>query len=150
LIFGYLANGPTALALWGLARFSAKKKKDEATIKILAGAIAFPSTWMLAAFLGAIGHEYVHQLYPAIPNSPILGGTLVALLAAVGGMAALRYLHVSRQTWRALKVRLTRRRRRAAIARLKVERQDIFDAVMVLTQDLDLPGEVQSDGTITT
>ena len=50
LIFGYLANGPTALALWGLAKVSAKQKKDEATIKILAGAIAFPMTWMLAAF----------------------------------------------------------------------------------------------------
>jgi len=149
LIFGYLANAPTAFALWALARVSAKKKKDEATIKILAGAVAFPMTWMLAAFLGAIGHEYVHQAYPAIPNSPVLGGTLVAILAAVGGVSALRYLHVSRQTLRALKVRLTRRRRRAAIARLKVERQEIFDAVMNISEHLDLPGEVQEDGSIT-
>jgi 1-acyl-sn-glycerol-3-phosphate acyltransferase len=149
LIFGYLANGPTALGLWAIARLAAKQKKDEATIKILTGAIAFPCTWMLAAFLGAIGHNYVHQTYPAIPNSPILAGTLLALLAAIGGMAALRYLHVSRQTLRALRVRLTRRRRRAAIARLKVERSAIFEAIMTLAQNLDLPGEVQEDGRIT-
>jgi len=150
LIFGYLANGPTALGLWAIARFAAKQKKDEATIKIITGAVAFPATWMLAAFLGAIGHHYIHELYPAIPDSPMIGGTAVAILAAIGGMAALRYLHVSRQTLRALRVRLTRRRRRAAIARLKVERTEIFDIVMTLAQDLDLPGEVHDDGTITT
>ncbi|MEE2901054.1 MAG: 1-acyl-sn-glycerol-3-phosphate acyltransferase [Myxococcota bacterium] len=148
LIFGYLANGPTALALWGLARVSAKQKKDEATIKILAGAIAFPMTWMLAAFLGSLGHQYVHSYFPGIPNSPLIGGTLVAILAAIGGMAALRYLHLSRQTIRALKIRLTRRRRRAAIAHLKVERQEIFDAVISLSSRLDLPGQVQEDGSI--
>ena len=103
---------------------------------------------MLAAFLGALGHQHVHSYFPGIPNSPLIGGTLVALLAALGGMAALRYMHLSRQTIRALKIRLTRRRRRAAIAHLKVERQEIFDAVIALSSRLDLPGEVQNDGSI--
>jgi len=148
LVFGYLANGPTALILWALARLGAKQKKDEATIKILAGAIAFPLTWMFAAFLGALGHQHVHSYFPGIPNAPITGGTFVAILAAIGGIAALRYLHLSRQTMRALRVRLTRRRRRAAIAHLKVEREEIFNAVIALSSRLDLPGEVQNDGSI--
>ena len=103
-------------------------------------------TWMLAAFLGSLGHQYVHSYFPGIPNSPLIGGTLVALLAALGGMAALRYLHLSRQTIRALKIRLTRRRRRAAIAHLKVERKSLMP--LLRSSRLDLPGQVQEDGSI--
>lgn len=148
LVFGTLANAPTALALWGLCRVAAKKKKDEATIKVLVGAVAFPLTWAAAAVLGAIGHEYLHESYPAVPRAPMIAGLVVAGLAAIGGAAALRYLHVAQETARALRVRLTRRRRRAAIARLKIERAALFDATMKLAEGLDLPGEVAEDGTI--
>ena len=78
----------------------------------------------------------------------MIAGLVVAGLAAIGGAAALRYLHVAQETARALRVRLTRRRRRAAIARLKIERAALFDATMKLAEGLDLPGEVAEDGTI--
>ena len=147
-VFGYVANGPTALALWGLTRIASRYKKDEATIKILVGAIAFPVTWLLAALLGFVGHEYLHDAFPAIPQRPLLAAAAVAALAALGGACALRYLHVAQETARAVRVRLTRRRRRAAVARLKVERAELYGAVMALAEGLELPGEVGSDGTI--
>ncbi len=148
LVFGYLANGPTALALWGLTRVASRYKKDEATIKILVGAIAFPLTWLLAAAIGFVGHEFLHDAYPAIPQRPFLAAAAVASLAAVGGACALRYLHVAQETARAVRVRLTRQRRKDSVARLKVERGELYEAVMELAEGLELPGEVADDGTI--
>ena len=69
-------------------------------------------------------------------------------LAAGGGLAALRYTELARETSRTLRVRLTRARRRIALARLKVERSELFDHLIAMTQGLDLPGDVADDGRI--
>ncbi|MBI2376323.1 MAG: 1-acyl-sn-glycerol-3-phosphate acyltransferase [Deltaproteobacteria bacterium] len=148
LVFGYLANGPTALALWGLSRVAAKKKKDVATIKLLLGAIAFPATWAIAALVGAIFHAPLHAAFPGLPDHPVLVASVVGVLAAIGGMAALRYLNVSATTMRAIRTRLTRRRRREAIRRLRAERARLFDEIARMGEGLELPGEVRADGSV--
>ena len=73
---------------------------------------------------------------------------LVVVNAFVGGMVGLRYIRLARETARAVRVRLTRARRRRALAYLKAERAALYDAVMQLVGDLDLPGSVTPEGRV--
>ncbi len=52
------------------------------------------------------------------------------MLAIVGGLVSLEYLRVARETARAVRIRLTRARRRFAWGRLRVERRRLYDAIM--------------------
>ena len=45
-------------------------------------------------------------------------------------------------------MRLTRSARRVTIARLKVDRGELFEAFEALREGLDLPGRVQPDGRV--
>jgi hypothetical protein len=67
----------------------------------------------------------------------------------VGGLAAVRYTRLAAETYRALRVRLTRARRRRTVARLARERAAIYEAALALSEGLDLPGAVATDGRIT-
>ncbi len=65
-----------------------------------------------------------------MPDTAWLLGVLVGVLGLLGGMAMLRYLRGIRETWRSLRVRLTRARSRVTLARLKVERAELYDLLM--------------------
>ena len=148
LVLGYIVNGPTALGLLALCRVAARQKKDEATIKILVGMLAFPLTWIAAGVLAALGNHALRALFPALPHRPLLAGVIVAVLGAIGGAIALRYLRVLRQTWHAIRVRLARRFGRPEIDRLRAERAAIHDELMSISEGLELPGAVAADGSI--
>ena len=148
LWFGYIVNAPPVLVLWALTRAGARKHKDEATIKVLAGSILFPLTWALAGLGAGLTHSAVHAQYPTIPDTFVTAGLLTALLSFVGGAVALRYLRLARETMRAVRVRLTRERRRLTIAKLLVERGELFEAVTGMGEGVALPGRVAADGTI--
>jgi glycerol-3-phosphate O-acyltransferase / dihydroxyacetone phosphate acyltransferase len=145
---GYLVNLPTALALIGLAKLAARKEKDEATVKLVVGMFAFPLTWIAVGVLAGLGHVWLHDAYPRVPDTPVLSGVTMAMLSAVGGAAGVRYWRVARETARAVRVRLTRQRARIAIAQLRVERAELHDAILSLVSDIDLPGTVADDGRI--
>lgn len=148
LLVGYLVNGPTALLVLGLSKLGADKKKDVATIKILAGGTLFPLTWAAAAVLGAMAHVELHAAFKSLPDTPIMAGVALALLAAVGGAMSLRYLHVAQETLAAARIRLTRSRRKVAISRLQLERAELFDDLMKLAEGIDLPGSLAQDGSL--
>jgi hypothetical protein len=148
VVLGYLVNLPTALGLVALAKLSARKLKDEATVKLLAGMIAFPLTWIAVGVLAGLGHHQLHLGFPRIPDTPWLAGVTTAALGAVGGAAALRYLGVARETARAVRVRLTRQRATRAVARLRRERDKLFDEIVALVEGVELPGEVAEDGRV--
>jgi glycerol-3-phosphate O-acyltransferase / dihydroxyacetone phosphate acyltransferase len=148
LLVGYLVNLPPAGIALGASRIFAKRKKDEATIKLLLGALLLPSAWIAAGFGAALLHTQVHSVFPAIPNTPILAGIVVSLLSVLGGLISLRYLRLARETIRAVKVRLTMSRRRSSITHLQAERSALFDAVEALTAEMDLPGRVTPDGRV--
>jgi hypothetical protein len=131
---GYIVNLPTALGLIAVSKLAARKRKDEATVKLVLGVVAFPLTWIVAGVLAGIGHHQLHLGFPRIPDTPWLAGTTVAVLGAVGGVAALRYLAVARETARAVRVRLTRRRAVRCVAQLRRERGKIFDALVELVE----------------
>jgi 1-acyl-sn-glycerol-3-phosphate acyltransferase len=153
LVVGYLTNGPAALLLIGIANSFKKHKKDEATIKLLVGAILFPATWVAAGVAAAYGHRLLVAHYPTMPATPAIAGIAVGLMAAVGGVVALRYLVLARETARAVRVRLTRSTRKRCIARLLAERASLHDDLVALSdkaqsEGLELPGSVLEDGRI--
>lgn len=145
---GYLVNLPTAGVLVLAARLGAKKKKDEATVKLLLGTLAYPLTWILTGIGAALAHQRLHAYFPSLSDAPALFGVTIALLAAVGGAAALRYWRVARETARAVRVRLTRRRYALSVARLRRERARLHDAILAMAEGVELPGDVAPDGKI--
>lgn len=148
LVFGYLVNLPTALAVLAYAKARADLIKDEASIKVLGGAVAFPCTWLLAGVTVAVGQWSIRDAYPAVARAPLVAAAFTVVLCAVAGYLALHYHRWVGETARALRVRLTRAARTRTIARLRSERARIHDAVERLAAGLELPGRVAEDGRV--
>ena len=149
LLVGYIVNGPPALLLlWASKRF-AKREKDEASIKVLGGLVLFPMVWAGVGVGAAMFHEWLATLFGNMPDNAVQAGLFAVALSAFGGAIGMRYLRVARETVRALKVRLTRSRRRASIRRLRMERAELHDALIALSEGLPLPGEVTPEGRTT-
>lgn len=148
LLVGYIINGPTALLLWGLARKFSSKKKDEATIKLLAGTVLFPASWTIWAVVAFFSYEAIRSYFPAMPDSAWASSLVAVVLGVLGGSLALRYLRLTRETSRAVRVRLTRKRRRDCVARLRIVRSRLCDSLVGLAEGLELPGEVSQDGRV--
>lgn len=149
ILLGYLVNGPSALLLLLITKLGAKKRKDVATIKILVGTILFPLTWIAVFFVGALAHGQLREIYPSLTASPWVAGGMLALFSALGGAAGLRYLHVAKRTANAARVRFTKTRRKVSVARLRVERGELYDRLIELAQGIELPGRVAADGRVT-
>jgi len=66
----------------------------------------------------------------------------------LGGALALRYTELTQQTWQALRIRLTRHRRRMSVAWLRTERAALHDAIIETADGLPLPGAVVHGGRI--
>ncbi len=149
LIFlgGIVNLGPFLLVRHG-SRFAAKKGKDAATIKLAAAVLLYPLAWLVAGVLASGAAYVLHEVSPIIPASSVLAGPVVALLAIAGGMVAVHYLRLLRETVRALRVRLTRARQRVALAELRVERAELADLLESLEEGVDLPGSVTAEGMV--
>jgi len=145
LLMGYVANLPTALFVIAIAKAASHARKDEASMKILVGAVAFPLTWVLIAVLVGRGITVLHAIYPSIPNAPFLTGLIALLLSALGGFVALHYLRLLRKTYRAVGVTLTRARRSKAIQRLRAQRSELYEAMTALGKGLDVSREPTPD-----
>lgn len=150
LVLGYVVNTPVALALGAFARRTGGKVKDQASIKVIVGLLVFPLVWIGVSLLVAWGQINLHDLFPGrVPEAPWLAGIATFLLCSVGGWAAVRYLRIAGETYRAIRVRLTRTMRRHAVHRLARERAVLFEAAEALARGIELPGEVTSDGRVT-
>jgi glycerol-3-phosphate O-acyltransferase/dihydroxyacetone phosphate acyltransferase len=145
LVIGFVVNLPTALAVSALAKVASKAYKDEASVKVLVGAVAFPLTWLVVSLLVAWGQTRLHTLYPQIPNAPAITGVVAFVLSALGGAVALMYQRWVAATMHALRVRLTRARRSDTIRRLREERSTLYDQLMRLAEGLDIPGSPTPD-----
>ena len=148
LVIGFVVNLPPFLGLWALTKAVADKRKDEATLKLLVGLLLFPLTWVLVGLGAATLHEQLSALYPSLPHQPALVGVMAAFSGFFGGLAAFRYAELTRETGRAMRIRLTQSRRRIALARLKVERAELCDHILQMADGLELPGGVSSDGRV--
>ncbi len=148
VLLGWLINLPVAIGLWALSKTLAAKRKDEASIKVLFGTVAFPLTWGGAGLLAVWGHQQLNAMFPGMPDTPWLAGVATVALGVFGGVVALRYLRVARETARSVRVRFTRARRRVTLARLKAERGELYEVLMGFIEGLELPGQVAEDGRV--
>jgi hypothetical protein len=148
LIIGWVVNAPAAGVLILFAKALSKRKKDEATAKLLLGALLLPLSWAGAGVLAFWGHSQLHAVFPTIPATPVLAAVMVVLLAIVGGGISVRYLRVTRGAARSVRVRLTRAIRKRSIERLKKERSELHDQLIEVSSHMPLPGAVADDGKI--
>lgn len=148
LLVGYLVNLPVALVLLVVTKLASNAYKDEATVKLLLGGLLFPLAWTAFGYSVARGLIELHAAVPGLPNTPVLSGVVAALLAALGGAVALRYLRVARETARALRIRLFRPWRRRSTARLLQERAELHDIIVAYGEGLSLPGRVTEEGRV--
>jgi len=136
LVIGVVVNLLPALFIMGFNKIVASHYKDEATLKILGGAILFPITWLLVAWLVGWGEGAVADLYPEIPRAPVLTGVIAFVLSAFGGLLALQYRQIATETFRTIRVHFTLVRRKKAISTLLDMRSRLFDEFMKLDQKL--------------
>jgi hypothetical protein len=127
LLIGYVVNLPAAAIVSLLSRWGAAARKDVASLKLLAGAVTFPLFWFAAALLVAWGDTRLARLYPRFRGAPVLTGSVAFLLSAFGAVTALHYQRIARQTFRAIRVGLTRWRRSEALERIRTERTELYD-----------------------
>lgn len=131
LLLGLVVNGPVALLIRGFSFIAAKLKKDQASLKLLAGALLFPLAWIASGVAGYHLHAEIEKHYP-LPDIRLLAGVTVGVLAALGGFIALLYIEFARATARSISVRLTRAARLRTLARLRVERRRLALAIRAL------------------
>jgi hypothetical protein len=148
LLVGFVANLPTALAIGALAKTASRAYKDEASVKLLVGAVAFPLTWLVIAILAGGGVALLHTIFPRIPDAPFLTGLIAFVLCAVGAFVALHYQRLVRETLRSIGVRMTRAWRSDTIEQLRLERSELYEGMMRLSKGLRLPGTLARDGRV--
>jgi glycerol-3-phosphate O-acyltransferase/dihydroxyacetone phosphate acyltransferase len=148
LILGYIVNLPTGLLCGWIARRLSGASKDEASLKIIVGSVLFPLTWTVVGVLTAAGSIRLGGIFQPLSGFPLLAGLAAAILSATGGMVALRYRRLTRETVRAIRVRRTTKRRAEEIERLRHVRSGLHDWLIGLSSGLDLPGEVAPDGRV--
>jgi hypothetical protein len=88
------------------------------------------------------------KLFEGLPHTPLLVGIVFGAMGLIGGVLQLRYQRLTRETYRALRVRLTRRRRRSTIERLRSERLRLCDLLIAMGDGVELPGVVTREGRV--
>ena len=137
LVIGILVNLPTILLLQVLAMTTSAKDKDEASIKLLVGAVAFPATWLVVAVLVAWGGNLLVAGYPTIHYSPLLTGLIAFALSWLGGILVVHFRQIASEAKRALGVRFTLTRRRQAVNQLLEQRAALYERFVDLDARLE-------------
>lgn len=148
LLLGLLINAPAYFAIRPLARTASRQYKDTATIKLLAGLVLFPLSWVVAALLVGFGQVQLHESFAGIPRAPWAAGITTFLIGALGGALALVYLELVNRTWTSIKIRAKRKWGSAIISQLSEERASLYEAIEEMRSGLELPGAVLADGRV--
>jgi 1-acyl-sn-glycerol-3-phosphate acyltransferase len=148
LVFGYLVNLPPAALVWFISKRRSKLAKDEATIKLLAGTVAFPVAWLVAALIVDWIPESLDSVDSIAPTTAWLLGSLTFVLCGVSGILTLRYQRFALLTLRAIRLRMTHSDHASTLRELRAKRSAICDDIEELASGLELPGDVQDDGRV--
>ena len=150
LVLGSLINAGPYFLINLISRIASKQYKDTATVKLLAGLVLFPLTWLTAALLVGLGQIELHNTFEGIPRAPWRAGITTFLIGAFGGALALVYLELVRRTWTSIRIRAKRQWGSTIIRQLSDERAVLYEAIEEIRQGLDLPGNVLADGRVGT
>lgn len=148
LLLGVLINAPAWLLIRPISRAASKQYKDTATIKLLAGLILFPASWLTAALLVGLGQLQLHETFGGIPRAPWAAGFTTFVIGAFGGALALVYLELVRRTWTSIKIRAKRKWGSTIIRQLSAERASLYEAIEEMRKGIELPGDVLADGRV--
>jgi 1-acyl-sn-glycerol-3-phosphate acyltransferase len=148
LLLGLLINAPAWLLIRPIARAASKQYKDTATIKLLAGLILFPASWLTAALLVGLGQLQLHNTFEGIPRAPWAAGFTTFLIGALGGALALVYMELVKRTWTSIKIRAKRKWGSTIIRQLSDERAALYEALEKMREGIELPGNVLADGRV--
>jgi 1-acyl-sn-glycerol-3-phosphate acyltransferase len=148
LLLGILINAPAYFLIRPIAQAASKQYKDTATIKLLAGLVLFPLSWLIAALLVGLGQVQVHNTFGGIPRAPWPAGITTFLIGAFGGALALVYLELVKRTWTSIKIRAKRKWGWTIIEQLAEERAALYELLEEMREGLELPGEVRADGRV--
>ena len=148
LLLGVLINAPAYFLIRPVAQAASKQYKDTATIKLLAGLVLFPLSWLIAALLVGLGQVQLHNTFGGIPHAPWPAGITTFLIGALGGALALVYFELVNRTWTSIKIRAKRKWGWTIIEQLADERAALYEILEEMREGLDLPGEVRADGRV--
>lgn len=148
LLLGVLINAPAYFLIRPIAQAASKQYKDTATIKLLAGLVLFPLSWLIAALLVGLGQIQLHNTFRGIPLAPWPAGITTFLIGAFGGALALVYLELVNRTWTSIKIRAKRKWGWTIVEQLAEERAELYESLEEMREGLDLPGEVRADGRV--
>ena len=148
LLLGLLINTPAYFLVRPIADAASKQYKDTATIKLLAGLVLFPASWLTAALLVGLGQLQLHETFGGIPRAPWAAGITTFLIGALGGALALVYVELVRRTWTSIRIRAQRRWGSGIIDQLATERSHLYEALEEMRAGLELPGQVLDDGRV--
>jgi 1-acyl-sn-glycerol-3-phosphate acyltransferase len=148
LLLGILINTPAYFLIRPIAQAASKQYKDTATIKLLAGLVLFPLSWLIAALLVGLGQIQVHNSFAGIPRAPWPAGITTFLIGAFGGALALVYVELVKRTWTSIKIRAKRKWGWTIIEQLADERSALYEMLEEMREGLSLPGEVRADGRV--
>ncbi|MFI5231450.1 MAG: 1-acyl-sn-glycerol-3-phosphate acyltransferase [Gemmatimonadales bacterium] len=144
LVIGYVLNLPPAALVTIAARLRGKGEKV-ASIKLGLGIVLYPATWATWGWLAARG---TLGFLPGMPANPLIAGVVMVTLSVVGAAVILLYFSLAIATVHAVRVRLTKRQRARAVARLRQERAQLCDELLAMAAGLELPGAVRAGGRI--
>lgn len=148
LLLGALINAPAYFVIRPIARAASKQFKDTATIKLIAGFVLFPLSWLVAALLVGLGQVQLHETFGGIPRAPWPAGIMTFLIGAFGGALALVYVELVKGTLASIRIRAKRRWGQSIVRQLVAERSALYGEIETLREGLDLPGEVLADGRV--
>jgi glycerol-3-phosphate O-acyltransferase/dihydroxyacetone phosphate acyltransferase len=148
LFLGVVINAPAYFLIRPFAQAASKQYKDTATIKLLAGLVLFPLSWLIAALLVGLGQIELHNTFAGVPRAPWPAGITTFLIGAFGGALALVYLELVNRTWTSIKIRAKRRWGWTIIEQLAEERGALYEILEEMRDGLELPGEVRADGRV--
>jgi hypothetical protein len=137
LLLGFIINAPAYFLIKPIAKAMSKQRKDTATIKLLAGLILFPLSWLVAALIVGLGQLEAHDTFAGIPRAPWAAGITTFFIGALGGALALVYVELVKTTWTSIKVRAKRRWGSDMVQRLARERSSLFDLIDEMRQEVE-------------
>ena len=137
LLLGFLINAPAYFLIKPIAKAMSKQHKDTATIKLIAGLVLFPLSWLVAALVVAFGQLEAHETLAGIPRAPWAAGITTFVLGAFGGALVLVYVELVRSTWTSIKIRAKRRFGASIVARLAAERAALYDLIETMRREVE-------------
>jgi 1-acyl-sn-glycerol-3-phosphate acyltransferase len=138
LLLGFLINAPAYLLIRPVANAMSKQHKDTATIKLIAGIVLFPLSWLVAGLLVGFGQVHAHETFEGIPRAPWAAGITTFFIGAFGGALALVYIELVKRTWTSIKVRAKRRWGANIIEQLASERASLYELIEQMRREVEL------------